>query len=45
MPARPRRIQALTGMLDDFGDVSTTTALLAVGIPALTPDSRTEDTA
>ncbi len=38
-------IQALTGLLDDFGDgLDDDTALLAVGIPALTPDSRTEDT-
>ncbi|WP_060905581.1 PP2C family protein-serine/threonine phosphatase [Streptomyces scabiei] len=37
-------IQALTGLLDDFGDgLDDDTALLALGIPASTPDPRTKD--
>ncbi|MFE7647460.1 PP2C family protein-serine/threonine phosphatase [Streptomyces phaeoluteigriseus] len=39
-------IQALTGLLDDFGDgLDDDTALLALGIPTPTPDPRTENTA
>ncbi|MEU9307624.1 SpoIIE family protein phosphatase [Streptomyces sp. NPDC048256] len=38
-------IQALTGLLDDFGDgLDDDTALLALGIPTSTPDPRTKDT-